>query len=126
MPSDIEVGDFTALSADRDRHFSFYSRFETLFRHHWVGQVRQAALRQRGLREGVYSTRLEIVLGRDGAFQRCSLYFGSGVRGFDAAPELAMLEVKKIPNPPAEMVREDGTVRLLYQFDVFASGPARR
>lgn len=123
LPSDIKFGSLTALNTDRYVHYSFYARFEELFRHRWVKYVRSALFnyqtherRTRG--EQSWTTRLEIVLDRQGHFQRGILHEGCGLKALDAAPVEAMQEVRQVPNPPAEMVQKDGTVRLMYEFDV--------
>ena len=123
LPSDIKFGSFTALNADRYVHYSFYARFEDLFRHRWVKYVRSALFTYQSQNKRLHgeenwTTRLEIVLDRQGHFQRALLHEGSGFKALDAAPVEAMQEVKQVPNPPAEMVQKDGTVRLMYEFDV--------
>ena len=123
LPEDIKFGSFTSLNTDRYVHYSFYARFEELFRHRWVKYVRAALFSyQNGARvargDENWTTRLEIVLDRDGHFKRGILHEGSGFKALDAAPVEAMQEIPQVPNVPSEMVRSDQTVRLMYEFNV--------
>jgi TonB family protein len=123
LPADIKYGSFTALNTDRYVHYSFYARFEERFRQRWVKYFRAALFHYqnggRGWRgDEKWTTRMEIVLDAQGRFMRGILHEGSGFKALDAAPVEAMHEVAQVPNPPAEMVLGDGTVRLMYEFNV--------
>ena len=65
-----------------------------------------------------FLTNLEIVLNRRGEFIRAIIHQDSGSKDLDSAPILAFREARMIPNPPREMIKEDGTIRLLYTFHV--------
>jgi TonB family protein len=123
LPSDIKFGNFTALNTDRFLYYSFYARAEELFRHHWVKYVRAALYTYQNTNKNVsgnetWTTTIEIVLDRDGNFQRGILHGSSGLKSLDSAPVQAFRETKQIPNPPPEMVKDDGTIRMLYEFNV--------
>lgn len=120
LPSDIQIGDFTALNTDRFMFYTFYARIEEQIRHRWVRYVKAAIFGGGDLREGQneYVTNLEIILNREGDFVRAIIHDGSGSRDVDAAPILAFREAKRIPHPPREMVKDDGTIRLYYSFHV--------
>lgn len=120
LPKDIQVGDFTALNTDRFVYYTYYARIEEQIRHRWVRYVKAAIFGGGDLREGQaqYKTNLEIVLDREGSFVRAIIHDASGSRDIDAAPILAFREARRIPHPPREMVKDDGTIRLLYSFHV--------
>jgi hypothetical protein len=128
LPSDIQIGDFTALNTDRFMFYTFYARIEEQIRHRWVRYVKAVIFGGGDLREGQneYVTNLEIVLNREGDFVRAIIHDGSGSRDVDAAPILAFREAKRIPHPPREMVKEDGTIRLYYSFHVDQLPPLAR
>ena len=73
-----------------------------------------------------FNTNIEIVLNREGDFVRAILHQGSGSKDLDAAPILAFREAKRIPHPPREMVKDDGTIRLYYAFHVDQLPPLAR
>lgn len=128
LPADIQIGDFTALNTDRFMFYTFYARIEEQIRHRWVRYVKAAIFGGGDLREGQndYVTNIEIVLNREGDFVRAIVHDGSGSRDMDAAPILAFREAKRIPHPPREMVKDDGTIRLYYSFHVDQLPPMAR
>ena len=93
---------------------------EEQIRHRWVRYVR-AAIDGGGdvaVGKNEFLTNIEIVLNRQGEFMRALVHQTSGSKDLDAAPILAFREARMIPNPPREMVKADGTIRLLYSFSV--------
>lgn len=120
LPPDVQIGDFTALNTDRFVYYTYYARIEEQIRHRWVRYVKAAMYGGGDVPEGARElvTNLEIVLDREGDFVRAILHEGSGSKDIDAAPMLAFREAKRIPHPPREMVKEDGTIRLFYAFHV--------
>lgn len=120
LPSDVKIGDFTALNTDRFTYYTFYARVEEQIRHRWVRFVK-AALYGGGdvpIGRNEFMTNLEIVLNRRGEFVRAIIHQESGSKDLDSAPVLAFREARMIPNPPREMLKPDGTIRLLYSFHV--------
>ena len=120
LPADVQIGDFTALNTDRFIYYTYYARIEEQIRHRWVRYVKAAIFGGGDIPDGAreFTTNLEIVLDRDGTFVRAILHDGSGSKDIDAAPMLAFREAHKIPHPPREMVKADGTIRLYYAFHV--------
>lgn len=120
LPSDVQVGDFTALNTDRFVFYTYYARTDERIRNPWVRYVRAALYGGGDIPEGVRElvTKLEIVLDREGRYLRTILHEGSGSSDIDRAAMLAFHEAKQIPHPPREMIKEDGTIRLLYAFHV--------
>lgn len=120
LPSDVKIGDFTALNTDRFTYYTFYARVEEQIRHRWVRFVK-AALYGGGdvpIGRNDFMTNIEIILNRQGEFVRAIIHQESGSKDLDAAPVLAFREARMIPNPPREMLKADGTIRLLYSFHV--------
>ncbi len=122
LPSDIKFGNFTALNTDRYLYYTFYARVEEMVRHRWVKYVRAVLFSYQNTNPKAgsesWSTRIEIVLDKDGNFVKGVLHDGSGLRGLDIAPVQAFREAKQIPNPPTEMIKDDGRIHLDYQFNV--------
>ncbi|MDX9730415.1 MAG: TonB C-terminal domain-containing protein [Bdellovibrionales bacterium] len=128
LPDDIQIGDFTALNTDRFVYYTYYARIEEQIRHRWVRYVKAAIYGGGDLPSGRrdFKTQLEIVLNRSGEFVRAIIHEGSGSRDIDAAPILAFREAQRIPHPPREMVKDDGTIRLHYSFHVDQLPPLAR
>ncbi len=116
---DAQLGSFTALNTDRFTYYSFYARVEEQIRHRWVKFVRAAVYGgEVPPTDRQLETRLEIVLDREGRYLRTILHQSSGVKVLDRAPARAFAEAQRIPHPPREMVKDDGTIRLMYAFNV--------
>lgn len=128
LPDDVQIGDFTALNTDRFIFYTYYARIEEQIRHRWVRYVRAAIFGGGDMPEGAkaFMTNLEIILDRQGEFVRAIVHQGSGSRDIDAAPILAFREARRIPHPPREMVKDDGTIRLFYSFHVDQLPPMAR
>ncbi len=123
LPDDIKFGDFTALNTDRHLYYSFYARIEQMVRPRWVNYARAVVYNLENGHEVVqgratWTTKLEIVLDKNGTFQKALLHEGSGSKGLDSAPVQAFRDAQQFPHPPAEMVKNDGTIRIYYAFSV--------
>jgi len=121
-PSDLKVGEMTALNTDRFLYYSFYERAQRLIYRHWAKYVRAVlySYGKSGAATGdeYWITRIEIVLDREGRFRRGLLHQGSGLTALDVAPVNAFRDAQQIPHPPDEMVQADGTVRMHWEFAV--------
>lgn len=123
LPREVEVGSFTALNTDRYLYYSFFSRIEELIRFNWEQMVRQnidttPPDRFKTNVSGVWNTQLEIWLKPNGEFHSAHLLKESGFRGFDQAAIQSFAQARLFPNPPKEMVEEDGLIHLKYYFQV--------
>jgi TonB family protein len=127
IPDDVKYGDFTALNTDRHLYYSFYSRMEEAIRHRWVTYVRSIVM---GIDNSVapgtpdkenWTTKLEVLLDKNGNFEKAVLHEGSGSRNLDAAPVQAFRDAGQFPHPPQEMVKEDGFIHIYYAFTVNVS-----
>lgn len=123
LPDDIKFGDFTALNTDRHLYYSFYARIEQMIRPRWVNYARAVVYNLENGHEVVqgratWTTKLEVILDKKGTFQKALLHEGSGVKSLDSAPVQAFRDAMQFPNPPPEMVKADGTIRIYYAFSV--------
>jgi hypothetical protein len=124
LPSDMKVGDFTALNTDRNLYYTFYSRLESAIRPPWVRYVRASlyayqtgALKLNGNEK--WTTKAEFLLDKDGNFVKGIIHDGSSIASLDLASIRAFRDAKQFPHPPPEMVREDGFIHLMFQFSVY-------
>ena len=124
LPQDVSIGSFTALNTDRYVFYSFFSRIEDLVRFRWESRVRAAIdsfdrtylLSVVGQRNWI--TSVDIWLTKDGRYHSAHILKESGIARFDQAALLAFKEAGMFPNPPQEMVEDDGFIHLKYSFNV--------
>ncbi len=123
MPQEMQVGSFTALNTDRYLYYSFFARVEEIIRYPWENSVRwilhntpRAAFQSNISANWI--THVDIVLKPNGEFHTALLLKESGIRGFDVAATRAFAQAKLFPNPPIEMIEDDGFIHLRYRFNV--------
>jgi hypothetical protein len=123
VPNTIKNGEFTALNTDRHLFYTFYSRVEEAIRYGWESDV-QTTISNLNRNQyhnptAIWSTRLDILLTKEGKFFKAILLKESGIRGLDLAAINAFRDANFFPHPPKEMVDDEGFIRLKYQFHVF-------
>lgn len=123
LPNDVRIGSFTALNTDQYLYYSFYARIEEQIRYRWESRVMAAIQRfdnitmmNTGNRNWV--TQVEFLLDREGFLKSALVMKESGVKIFDMAAINAFREARVFPNPPPEMVKEDGFIHIKYSFSV--------
>lgn len=126
VPDDVKFGDLTALNTDRHLFYTFYARMEEKIRFRWVTYARAAVYSlgvdpRKSTGRDVWVTKLEVLLDRQGHYQRSILHSSSGIRSLDQAPLQAFRDAGQFPNPPQEMVKDDGLIHIYYSFSVHAS-----
>lgn len=123
-PDSLKFGDFTALNTDRHLYYSFYSRMEEKIRHRWVSYARAAIYnmtpeaQRRASGKDSWVTKLEIILDPQGRFVKAILTESSGSKSLDSAPVQAFKDAYQFPNPPKEMIQDDGNIHISYAFNV--------
>lgn len=123
LPEDVSIGQLTALNTDQFRFYSFFSRIEELVRFRWEDGLHRAieayarsVVRARGV--GPWTTRVQFTLGPDGRFLSARILRESGLHRFDMAAVQAFRDAAVFPNPPREMLSQDGTIKIDYAFSV--------
>lgn len=122
LPQDIRIGNMTALNTDRYLYYSFYARVEELIRFRWESMVEETIqnLNPRNLnsQNRIWTTYMEVTLKPNGEFVRAAVMKESGIKGFDISAVKAFADAGLFPNPPHEMVKQDGLIHLKYGFNV--------
>lgn len=126
VPDDVKFGELTALNTDRHLFYTFYARMEEKIRFRWVTYARAAVYSlgadpRKATGRDIWVTKLEVLLDRDGHYQRSILHSSSGIRSLDQAPLQAFRDAGQFPNPPQEMIKDDGLIHIYYSFSVHAS-----
>ncbi|MCB0368803.1 MAG: energy transducer TonB [Bdellovibrionales bacterium] len=124
LPDNISIGNFTALNTDQFQYYTFYSRIEDLVRFRWESKIREAInqLNRRQVLKNIgkneWISQVEFLIDKDGYLRKALILRESGITKFDQSAILAFEDAKVFPNPPKEMLRNDGYIHLRYSFHV--------
>lgn len=125
LPDDVSIGDFTALNTNQYQFYTFYARVEDLVRFRWEGYVRSALDyfdRRRVIKsisQKAWVTQIEFLIDSKGHLKKAILLKESGIAQFDQSSVKAFEDAKVFPNPPKEMIQDDGYIHLRYSFHVY-------
>jgi hypothetical protein len=124
LPPDIEIGDIQALNTDYNVFFSFYNRMAEKVVYPWALNVvsgfdKMKATGQLGNQRKAWATIVEVILDKDGNLVSTQPLQLAGDWEIDNAPLRAFKQAKTFPNPPAEMVEDDGYIHIRYKFLVY-------
>ncbi len=118
LPSSIAVGTMTLLNTDAYQFYSFFMRIEELVRYRWETGVYKslAPFPRQNPYTSEFTTVLETWLYPSGKVHSVRVFKKSGFAGFDNAAIQAFMSAKVMPNPPRELISENGFIRLRYSF----------
>lgn len=116
----IEKGNETVLNTDKVLYASFINRIAEEIYQPWVGNIEEALknLRASGrkLENNTYVTKLNVAMDKRGEITGIQILSSCGVAVIDEAPKRAFWEAEPFPNPPVQLIEEDGFIRLNYEF----------
>lgn len=124
LPNEISVGSMTALNTDKFTYYTFYARVEELVRFRWETKVRQSLgtidrdTFESKIKNKKFVTYFEFWLEPNGKLHSVHLMKESGNKKFDMAAEYSFRDAQFFPNPPKDLVEDDGFIRLKYTFTV--------
>lgn len=123
LPPELEIGDMVALNTDQNIYYSFYRRMAEKVVWPWAQNVMTGfeRLKRRGELGGAsksWVTIIEVLLDKNGAVIAVEPLQLAGDSDMDGAPIRAFKSAKNFPNPPTEMIDEDGYIRIRYRFIV--------
>jgi TonB family protein len=123
LPPELEIGDMVALNTDQNIYYSFYRRMAEKVVWPWAQNVISGfeRLKRRGELAGAnksWITIIEVTLDKKGAVIAVEPLQLAGDADMDNAPMRAFKSAKNFPNPPTEMVDEDGYIHIRYRFVV--------
>jgi hypothetical protein len=120
LSDQIEKGNQTILNTDKVLYASFINRIAEEVYQPWVGNIQEALnnIRARGkkLENNTYVTKLNVSMDKHGEITGIQILASCGVPAIDEAPKKAFWEVEPFPNPPVQLIEEDGFIRLNYEF----------
>lgn len=120
---DVAVGKITALNTDQYLFYSFFNRVGDLIYNRWEGQVRSAInVASHKLVANTYKTKwvttVDVWVKKTGEYHSAHLMKESGLTEFDRAALIAFQQARFFPNPPQELVEDDGFIHLRYDLEV--------
>jgi len=123
LPEGLEIGNVSALNTDQHLFYNFNSRLIGGFAPLWVQYVGQTVHQWMTNNSfpkvaKTWVTNVEVVMSPDGEILEIQHYRLSGLWPFDEAPIKAFKRLKHVPNPPQEMIGDDGYIRLKFQTEV--------
>lgn len=123
MPPGVRLGNITALNTDQHRFFSFNQRLLSRFVPLWGDRVRQALYQwlQENNAPAIsksWVTNVEVIMNEKGEILDVQPFRLSGLWSIDEAAISSFKQVENVPNPPQEMVDENGYIHLQFQTEV--------
>ncbi|MSP19224.1 MAG: hypothetical protein EXR74_06610 [Bdellovibrionales bacterium] len=116
----IEKGDQTLLNTDKVLYASFINRIAEEVYEPWVGFIGDALknIKVVGMKidNNTYVTKLNVVMNKEGEVTGIRILSSCGIPVIDEAPKKAFWNSEPFPNPPSQLVEEDGYIRLVYEF----------
>lgn len=123
LPPGVRLGNVTALNTDQNKYYSFNQRLLSQFIPLWGNSVRHALYQW--LNENNYPplsktwvTNVEIIMNAKGEILDVQPFRLSGLWSIDQSTINAFKKIKGVPNPPKEMVDENGYIHLQFQTEV--------
>lgn len=121
---DVRVGTMTSLNTDQYLFSSFFNRVGELVYLRWATLVQseQTRVAQRlfgRTNNDRWTTMIDVWVRPNGEYHSAHILKESGVREFDRAAGLAFQQARLFPNPPQELVEDDGFIHLKYNLTVY-------
>lgn len=123
LPKGVRLGNITALNTDQHRFYNFNQRLLTQFVPLWGDRVRKAlkiwlSNNNPPIISKTWVTNVEIIMNEKGEILDVKPFRLSGFWEIDSASIDAFKLVEKVPNPPNEMIDENGYVHMQFQTEV--------
>lgn len=123
LPPGVRLGNVTALNTDQHRFYSFNRRLVARFFPVWANTVSRALYNW--IKENnaspiskTWVTNVEVIMNDKGEILDVQPMRLSGFWNIDEAAIDGFKQVKNVPNPPKEMIDENGYIHLQYQTEV--------
>lgn len=123
LPPGVRLGNVTALNTDQHRYYGFNQRLLGRFIPIWGAKVRNALLQwiKENNSPGVsktWVTTVEVIMDPQGEIIEVQPFRLSGLWSIDSSSIDAFKAIRNVPNPPKEMVDENGYIHLQFQTEV--------
>ena len=123
MPDGVRLGNITALNTDQHRFYSFNQRLLSRFVPLWGSRVRSALYKwlKKNNPPSIsksWVTNVEVIMNEKGEVLDVQPFRLSGLWDIDQASIQSFKDVENVPNPPKEMIDENGYIHLQFQTEV--------
>ena len=123
LPPGVRLGNVTALNTDQHRFYSFNQRLLARFLPLWGSQVSRTIYQwikknNAPVISKSWITQVEVIMDRKGEILEVLPFRLSGFWSIDNATIDSFKKVNNVPNPPEEMIDENGYIHLQFQTEV--------
>ncbi len=122
---DLKVGGFAVVNMDQHKYYSFFSRMYNQVYPEWNASLRKLIFEQMTVTDVIRDlvnkkriTEVEFWLLPDGKVHSAHVMKESGVQVLDDRHMDAFLKIAIFPNPPKDMMTEDGFIKIRIVFEV--------
>ena len=121
----VELGSHTLLNTKEFIYYSYFSRMKQQLYWRWTQYFRTEpqlfflTLTTNEKRQRFFTTRLYVYLSPQGEIQDIRVVKSSGAESIDSAALHAFLSATPFPNPPPELVEEDGYIHIKQSFHLY-------
>ena len=121
----VDPGSHTLLNTKEFTYYSYFSRMKEQLYWRWTQYFRTdlhpflIKLNNQRNRQKLFSTNLYVHLSPQGEVQDIRIEQGSGAEEIDSAALHAFLAAAPFPNPPRELVEEDGYIHIRQSFHLY-------
>jgi hypothetical protein len=123
LPPGAQLGNITSLNTDQNKYYSFNQRLIARLVPIWGNMVRNALYQW--IEENnsppiskSWVTNVEVIMDKNGEILEVQPMRLSGLWSIDQAAIESFKKVEKVPNPPKEMVDENGYIHIQFQTEV--------
>ena len=123
----IEFGSHTLLNTKEFAYYSYFSRMKEQLYWRWIQyfrtepQILPFKIISSGNRQRLFSTSIYVYLSPEGEIYDMTVVKSSGEESIDSAALHAFLSAAPFPNPPPELVEEDGYIHIKQSFHLYIS-----
>ncbi|MDE0119724.1 MAG: TonB family protein [Bdellovibrionales bacterium] len=123
----IDPGSHTLLNTKEFTYYSYFSRMKEQLYWRWTQYFRTELhpflikLNTKKHIQKLFSTSLYVHLSPQGEVQDIRIVKGSGAEDIDSAALHAFLAAAPFPNPPKELIEEDGYIHIRQSFHLYIS-----
>ncbi|MDE0518706.1 MAG: TonB family protein [Oligoflexia bacterium] len=123
----VDPGSHTLLNTKEFTYYSYFSRMKEQLYWRWTQYFRTELhpflikLNTKKNTQKLFSTNLYVHLSPEGEVQDIRIVQGSGAEDIDSAALHAFLAAAPFPNPPKELIEEDGYIHIRQSFHLYIS-----
>ena len=123
LPPGVRLGNITVLNTDQHRFYSFIQRLLSNFLPVWGLRVTKSLYKwieenNAPVISKTWVTQVEVIMDEKGEILEVQPFRLSGLWSIDSATVESFKKIGSVPNPPKEMIDENGYIHLQFQTEV--------